>query len=122
VSVIEPAGQSAQATVELALYCPAEHCVQAVAAIALKVVVAEPAAQTAHATVDALLNCPAGQAVHVVAAMALKVSVTEPASQPMQLTEPKEVLYWPEEQPTQATVESVVYCPAVQAVHELAPG
>ena len=96
VSVIHPAPQTAHATVDALLYCPAAHAVQFVPPPCAKVSVIDPAphstqddcppkpwycpaAHGAHAVVDTLLYCPAAHITHDVPAGAAKVSVTEPA-------------------------------------------
>ena len=75
-----PAMQSAQATVELSVACPASQAVHVVAASAARVSVIDPGSQTrqlakpavlyspamqsAQTTVESSVACPASQAVH----------------------------------------------------------
>ena len=65
-TVEEPAPQLAQATVEEALYVPAEHAVQVLAPALVSVLVTEPGLQLEHAAfVVPVLYVPAGQAEQV---------------------------------------------------------
>jgi hypothetical protein len=77
--------------------------------------------QSAQATVELDEACPAVQTVHSVAPGAASVSVIEPSPHSPQLVAcvPE---YSPASQSAQATVELDEACPAVQAVHFVAPG
>jgi hypothetical protein len=104
VSVTKPAPQSAQSTVEAALYLPAAHAVHVLAPVAVSVLVTEPAAQVVQPVfVVPVLYVPAAHAVHV----DLPVDV-EPVEDPAP-------------QSAQAVWESGLYLPAAHAVHVLAP-
>ena len=82
MSVTQPFGHTAHASVDTALYSPAPHDVQMDAFVAPSVSVIEPAGQSAHATVELALYLPASHAVQLVAPVAgvpPTVFVTEPA-------------------------------------------
>ena len=85
--MIEPAAQSAHATVEAALYCPGMQAVHVVPATVARVSVIEPGPQAAQATVEVSLYWPASQAVQMVPAVWSRASVIEPGSQVAQALE-----------------------------------
>ena len=83
--------------------------------------VKDPGGQCWHAVVDSLLYCPAAHAVHDTAPDSLRVDVVQPASQTVHLVLPGSGWYLPGGHAAQATLESLLVCPATQAVQIRAP-
>jgi hypothetical protein len=81
----------------------------------------EPAAQAAHADVDMALYFPTVHAVHVVPPVDASVLVTEPALQAKQFAWPSLPWYWPAAHGVHSNVDTLLYCPSVQAVHVVPP-
>ena len=138
VLVTEPEAHNAHAAVALALYCPAAHTVQAMAPVLDSVSVTDPAPQAshevwpaaswnwpaahgAHAASEDVLYCPATHAVQLTAPVLLKASVVEPAPQTKHAICPALPWYWPAAHATHATVDDALLCPAMHAVHIVAP-
>ena len=69
VSVTDPAGHTAHATVETALYCPAMHAVHVVAPLPANVSVVDPAPHGWHRVDPLPLYRPAPHTTHAVDAL-----------------------------------------------------
>ena len=117
VSVIDPGAHVAQATVAMALYCPAAQLVQLVPPAAVRVSVIEPGAHVAQLESPDGLYWPAGHSLQCAAPVdtpdpsvsELELAVKWPAEQEMQPACPPLAWYWPVGQEMQDPAPAPLY-------------